>query len=236
MNIAIILAGGKGLRMNMVTPKQFLDIDEKPLIIHTLEKFEHCSDIDAILVVCLTEYFDYLRELCKRYSINKLRWIAQNGNSRFESVISGVKCLSENNIPENSKIVIHNANMPFVSTENISECLKKIEDGYDVVATVSKCQEYLFVVNKSSEPLIGPDRNDTLFIKTPEAITFKNCLELYGSNDFYNESYSSFTAAMLGVMKSMKVGYVECGSSNIKLTTEDDWLIMNAMMKNLKGN
>ena len=91
MNIGVIFAGGSGKRMHTKgTPKQFLEVDGKPIIIHTLEKFEMCPDVDAIVVVCLEAYIPYLEKLTDRYMLKKVFSIVPGGKTGQESIYHGL--------------------------------------------------------------------------------------------------------------------------------------------------
>ena len=80
MNVAIIFAGGVGKRMNsQSTPKQFLKLHGKPIIIYTLEVFQNCSDVDAICISCLSSHIEYMRSLCQEFGISKVKWIVAGG-------------------------------------------------------------------------------------------------------------------------------------------------------------
>lgn len=96
MNVAIIIAGGTGMRMNSEIPKQFIKVDNKPIIVYTMEAFERHEQIDAIEVVILDGYVDYIWELAKQYNISKLRWVVQGGENGQGSARNGVLNLKTN--------------------------------------------------------------------------------------------------------------------------------------------
>ena len=92
MNIAIIVAGGTGKRMKTNgTPKQFLEIDEVPIIIHTLNIFENAKSIDAIVIACISSHIEYLRKIVKKFEISKVKLIVKGGKTGQESIINGLK-------------------------------------------------------------------------------------------------------------------------------------------------
>ena len=95
-NSALIFAGGTGSRMNTKTkPKQFLELHGKPIIIHTLEHFERHSDIDDIVVVCLEDWIDYLKELLIKFKIKKVVKVVSGGATGQMSIFNGLKALME---------------------------------------------------------------------------------------------------------------------------------------------
>ena len=96
MNYAIIFAGGVGSRMNSkAKPKQFLEIHGKPIMIHTIEHFDRHPDVDAICVVCVAEWLDYLKGLLGRFGIRKVKWVVAGGETALESQYFGLKAISK---------------------------------------------------------------------------------------------------------------------------------------------
>ena len=90
MTAAVILAGGSGKRMNMEIPKQFLTVDNKPVLIYTLEAFEKNPNVDAIVVVCIDGWHDILWAYAKQFNIDKLKWVISGGKTGQESIRNGV--------------------------------------------------------------------------------------------------------------------------------------------------
>ena len=90
MNIAMIIAGGKGTRMNQNIPKQFLNIHDKPVIVYTMQAFQKHPEIDAILVVCLDGWQEILKAYARQFNITKLRWVVSGGENGQESIHNGL--------------------------------------------------------------------------------------------------------------------------------------------------
>ena len=122
MNIALIIAGGKGQRMQQEIPKQFLNVNDKPVIIYTLEAFESHPDIDKIGVVCLDGWHDILRAYARQYRIQKLDWIVSGGENGQGSIRNGV-FEAERRYGGDDIILVHDAIRPMVSQEIISDCI-----------------------------------------------------------------------------------------------------------------
>ena len=123
MNIALIFAGGTGQRMNSRTkPKQFLELNGKPILIHTLEHFEDHPEIDAVVVVCLKDWIPYLEDLVDRFSLHKLRWIAEGGASGQESIRNGLYTLErDESVPDDSIVLIHDGVRPLISEDGCAD-------------------------------------------------------------------------------------------------------------------
>lgn len=232
MNIALILAGGRGTRFGGDHPKQFVEIEKKPLIVHTLEKFSNCKFIDKIFVVCLKNYVDEMKEIIKRYSINKIEDIIIGGNTRHESIRNGINYLLNNKYDKLSKIVIHNANMPLVTISNIEECILKC-DKNTIVTTVAKCNGFFYQISEDDNSLaIGPDRNNLLHAKVPEGMYLEIANEIYNDKRFDEKKYESYTAGMLGILMKKSVVIAICASTNMKITTKEDYKLVETYFKN----
>ncbi|MBQ6179661.1 MAG: 2-C-methyl-D-erythritol 4-phosphate cytidylyltransferase, partial [Bacteroidales bacterium] len=125
MTTAIILAGGSGVRMGAEIPKQFIEVNGKPILVYTLEGFQAHPLVDEIGVVCLDGWHDRLRKYAKDFSISKLKWIISGGNTGQESIRNGVFHL-EGKCDEKDIIVIHDGIRPliepFVLTDVIEKC------------------------------------------------------------------------------------------------------------------
>src|SRR5574343_90879 len=129
---AIIVAGGNGSRMSSETPKQFLHLQNKPILMHTLEKFS-IDDIEIILVLNV-DYHEYWLKLCKEFNFNIPHSLVKGGRNRFESVKNGLKLTTPKSI-----IAIHDAVRPLISVDKIREAFQVAESrGNAVLSIVSK--------------------------------------------------------------------------------------------------
>lgn len=122
MNTAMIIAGGRGARMNQDIPKQFLNIQDKPVIVYTLQAFQRHPEIDAICVVCIDGWQEMLRAYAGQFNITKLRWITAGGENGQESIRNGLTELAKH-CDENDMVLIHDGIRPNVSQEIISGCI-----------------------------------------------------------------------------------------------------------------
>ena len=234
--IAIILAGGIGRRFNVKTPKQFVDIENKPLIIHTLEKFENNLKVDEIIVVCLNSYIQILTDMIKTYGISKVVDVISGGDTRHQSIRNAVNYLAYKH-PKNTKIIIHNANMPLVTQKNINECFEKCLGKDTIVTTAAICDGFFYEkMNGNNQLSIGPDRNDILHAKVPEALYLSTALNLYNDEELFDKKYESYTAGMLGIIKNKVVVPVICESTNKKITTMEDYYFIQTHLRKEKEN
>ena len=147
MNIAVIFAGGVGSRMHSKSrPKQFLEMYNKPIIIHTLEHFENHSMIDAIVVVCIKEWIPYLKDLLYKYRIEKVRKVVPGGETGQLSIYNGLIAAKEISNVERSIVLIHDGVRPLINEKLIKNNIETVKK-YGSAITTAKVKETILVVN-----------------------------------------------------------------------------------------
>lgn len=120
MNIALLTAGGTGNRMGQDIPKQFMCVDNQPIIVYTLQAFQSHPEIDAIAVVCLSGWSVMLQAYANQYGITKLRWIFDGGDTNQESIYNGISGLKQHGCLDDDIILVHDGVRPLVSPQIIS--------------------------------------------------------------------------------------------------------------------
>lgn len=227
MNIAIILAGGSGQRMNQDIPKQFLNVNDKPVIIYTMEAFQRHPDIDAIGVVCLDGWHDILKAYAKQYKISKLEWVVVGGNVGQASIRNGVFEAEKRYSPDDI-VLIHDAIRPLVSQEIISDCVVKCKKYGSAIAAVPCNTAVLHIDGNSSSEQIIP-RNQLAMTQTPQAFrvgciadAHRKALELGITN--------SVASCTLMIELGKRVYFSVGAETNIKLTTQNDLKIFKALL------
>ena len=143
MNIVILTAAGMGSRMHQDIPKQFIHVDNKPVIAYTMEAFEKHPSIDAIVVVTLTSWKEVLYAYAKQFDISKLALVVDGGETGQESIYNGLKAIEEEYGVENNTVIVHDGNRPLVSTEIISDALATYKHYGSSVAAIP-CVEVVF--------------------------------------------------------------------------------------------
>ena len=139
MNIALLTAAGSGTRMGQDIPKQFMTIDECPVIIYTMKAFQQCQKIDAIAVICLKGWEVVLKAYANQFGITKLKYIFPGGDSNFHSIRNGLIGLKENGISMDDIVLIHDGVRPLVSDDIISRNIETcIKFGYAVTGQFCK--------------------------------------------------------------------------------------------------
>ncbi|MBQ2093527.1 MAG: 2-C-methyl-D-erythritol 4-phosphate cytidylyltransferase, partial [Ruminococcus sp.] len=114
MNTAIILAGGVGSRMGVDRPKQFLMVEEKPIISYCFDIFQKHDEIDAMVVVVSKQWQEFVEEYAAKYGVSKICGYAPAGKTRQHSIYNGLKCIAEN-APDTDIVIVHDAARPLVS-------------------------------------------------------------------------------------------------------------------------
>ena len=234
MNIAVIIASGTGQRMGNSIPKQFIHVNNKPIIIYTLEAFEKHPNIDAIEVVCLEGWHEILKAYAKQYNITKLKWIISGGKTGQESIRNGVFNLEEI-CSENDMIIIHDGIRPLVDENVLSDVLVKCNQ-YGNGVTSLPYNEQIFIKEDENVTKEYIPREQLRRVQTPQAYKFGKLLWAY--NKAFKEnigiSGSSYTNTMM-VDLGEKLYFAIGSEKNIKLTTKEDLEIFEGLLK-LKGN
>ena len=144
MNIAILTAGGIGSRTHQDIPKQFLNVDNKPIIIYTLEAFQQHPNIDEICVAILEGWDQILWAYAKQFNITKLKYVVTGGSTGQESIFNGLKAIRQDH-KDDDVVVVHDGNRPMVSQDIITDNLVKQKQYGSAVATIHVLRLFLFL-------------------------------------------------------------------------------------------
>ena len=230
MNVATVIAGGTGSRMHMDIPKQFININDKPVIIYTLEGFQRHPEIDAIEVVCLDGWRDVLERYAVEYGITKLKWIVPGGNSGQESIRNGVYNLEDKLSPDDI-CIIHDGIRPMVDSSVLSDVIRVcMLNGNAVTATLFT--EQIFRARDESTTAEYIPRDSVRKVATPQAYRYGILLEAYRRAfaegiGIYGASYTNTMMVDLGYTLYFAAG----SDKNIKLTTKDDLALFKAYLR-----
>lgn len=230
MNIALIIAGGRGQRMGQDIPKQFLNVYDKPVIIYTLESFQRHPEIDGIAVVCLDGWDEILRAYAGQFGIDKLRWVVSSGETAQESIRNGVFALREVCKPEDT-VVIHDGIRPLVEDFVLTDVLIKCREHGNAVTSLPY-NEQIFV-SEDGVSTTGYIPRDTLRrVSTPQAYRYEKLLWAYEKAfsegiGIQTSTYANTLMADLGERLYFAAG----SEKNIKLTTRDDFELFKTYVK-----
>ena len=230
MNYALIIAGGSGNRMGQDIPKQFMHVDNCPVIIHTLRAFQAHPDINGIAVVCLAGWETVLQSYANQFSIDKLKWIFPGGSNGQESIHNGIYGLKEAGCQDEDLVLIHDAVRPLLSQEiissNIATCKK-----YGYAITGIKCREAILESEDGFSTSTSIPRDKLIRTQTPQTFRLKNIIaahELAKKRGIDNSVASCTLMAELG---NIEMHIVPGSEKNIKITTVEDLEILKALMK-----
>ncbi len=226
-NIALIIAGGSGARMHQDIPKQFLTVNERPVIVYTLQAFQKHPEIDSIAVVCIRGWEQVLRAYAAQFDITKLQYVVPGGENGQGSIRNGVFELEKHFAPDDL-VLVHDAIRPLVSSEIISDCIVKTKQYGCGIATIP-CAEAMLetedgVVSSGSYPRDRLKRTQTPqgFVLGPFADLHRRALE------------AGITSSVASCTLKIEMGeevYFSAGSEkNIKLTTVEDIDIFKALL------
>lgn len=232
MNIAIIFAGGAGTRMNTKSrPKQFLELNGKPIIIYTIELFDNHPDIDGIVVVCLESWIPYLKKMLNKFEITKVVRLIPGGASGQESIYKGL-CAAEDYVGEqnidNAIVLIHDGVRPLITEETITDNIAKVKACGSCITTVPATETV--IVDQHDDTLSIPKRSDCMMARAPQSFYLKDIIGAHrksqeeGKVDFID-------SCSLMSHYGYKLGLVQGPMENIKITTPTDFFVLRAMVE-----
>lgn len=223
MVTAIIIAGGVGHRMGQDVPKQFIEVDGKPVIAYTLEAFERHPQVDAIEVVCLEGWQDRLVSYTREFGIGKLRWVTTGGATSQESIRNGVFNL-EGELAAADIVIVHDGVRPMLAPEVITDVIRVCQERGNAVSSMPY-NEQIFLVNEDDPATTTAfiPRETLRRVSTPQAYRF-------GLLDAaYREAFergigigpSDYANTMM-VQLGHRLHFAKGSDRNVKLTTPEN--------------
>ena len=228
VNVALIFAGGTGQRMNSgTTPKQFLELHGKPILIYTLEHFQDHEDIDGIVVVCLESWNDRLRKLIKKFDISKVKAIVPGGASGQESIFNGLEAIHELYPQEDTVVLVHDGVRPLIEAETITDAIACVRKNGNAI-TVTPAIETITIDNQGDCVGTIVNRSRCKMARAPQCFLMK---ELYAAHlKAREEGNTDFIDSASMMQHYGHVLYCVDGPAfNIKITTPTDFYIFRAI-------
>lgn len=225
--IALIIAGGSGSRMKQDIPKQFLTVNERPVIVYTLEAFEKHPEIDAIAVVCVEGWEQVLWAYAKQFNIDKLKYVIPGGETGQASIRNGVFEL-EKHYEKDDIVLIHDAIRPMVSAEIISDNIRVCREHGNAI-TVVPCAEAMLTTEDGMESTELYPRDNLKRTQTPQAFRLGDICDLH-RRALEAGITNSVASCTLKVELGEKVFFSKGSEKNIKLTTVEDIDIFKALL------
>ena len=216
---AIIVAGGKGERMNADIPKQFLEIKGKPILIHTLEAFMNFDASLQLILVLPAAQFEFWKTLCKKHALNIPHQIVAGGQTRFQSVKNGLDAVK---VP--AIVAIHDGVRPLVSKETISRCFDAAAKFGAAIPTMDSIESIRFVDANGSKSV---DRTAYKMVQTPQVFDAELLKKAY------EQEFSVLFTDDASVVEAMgvTVQLVDGNRENIKITTEFDLIVAERLLE-----
>lgn len=217
---AVVLAGGAGKRMNSDVPKQYLELNGKPILAHSLIAFQN-SDVDDIIVVCKAGDEDYIRrEYVEKYNINKVSAICVGGKERYNSVYNGLKACVDSDY-----VLIHDGARPYVSEDIIKRNMEEVVK-YHAVVTAVVATDTIKIADEDGFVVTTPIRKNCYAMQTPQTFEYKLIFEAYDKYINALESGEKIQvtddAQVMELYMNKRVKLIEGEYTNIKITNPSD--------------
>lgn len=228
MNTAIILAGGVGSRMGVDRPKQFLMVQDKPIISYCFAIFQNHPQIDKLVVVVSEEWQDFVEEYAAKYGVDKICGYAPAGKTRQHSIYNGLKCIAQN-APATDIVIVHDAARPLVSDQIIADCIKGATD-YDGAMPVITVKDtvYQSADGKKIDCLLK--RSELFAGQAPESFKFKKYYDIH--NQVSDEEIGATAGSSeIAYRHGMEIRMVKGSERNLKITTIEDLETFETILK-----
>lgn len=225
--IALVIAGGVGSRMHKDIPKQFLTVNEKPIIMYTLEAFQKHPEVDSIAVVCVEGWEHVLKAYARQFGIAKLEYVIPGGDCGQSSIRNGVFEL-EKHFDSDDIVLVHDAIRPLVSDRIISDCISVAREKGCAI-TVLPCAEAMHYTDDQVSSTSNIPRENLKRSQTPQGFPLgKLC-------DFHRRALkegitNSVASCTLTVELGEPIYFCQGSEKNIKITTVDDLDIFKALL------
>lgn len=216
---AIIVAGGSGSRMNSPVPKQFIRLNGKPVLMHTISKFTEADPSIRIIIVLPESQLEYWKELCREFNFTCNSCITTGGETRFDSVKNGLAEVKD----ENAIVAVHDAARPLVSTKTILTAFKAAEMYGNAVPAVAMNDSIRQIDSTRS---IALDRSKYCKVQTPQCFQASLLKRAYRQEYKYTFTDDATVVEALGE----KIHLIDGNEDNIKITTPQDMVVAEALM------
>lgn len=210
----IIVAGGKGLRMGTDIPKQFLPLNGKPILMHTIERFHTYDPAMQIVLVLPSDQQTYWQQLCDQHAFSLPYVVADGGATRFHSVLNGLKQVA----PTVSLVGVHDGVRPFVSTEVIARCYDEAARTEAVIPVIDVFETVRHLLPDGSSETVP--RNEYKLVQTPQVFSAKLLREAYQQP--FSEQFTDDASVVEAL--GHPITLVPGNRENIKITTPNDLL------------
>ncbi len=223
----IVLAGGKTGNNRQNIPSQFISIHGKPVLVYSLEVYQHHPAVDDIVVVCLRGWEDIVKAYARQYGITKLRLLVPGGSSGVGSLKNGIRQLTDYGADD--VVIVQEATRPMVTPETVSKLLHACADSGSATICHSMSQYVQFDISTGKASYV--DRNALIALQSPEAHRLGLLRAVFAEAETLNHpmTESCFTMLLHGL--GHRINFVESSVNNIKLAREEDLAAFGALVK-----
>lgn len=222
---AIVLAAGSGKRMNSQVHKQYLIIQDRPVLYYSLKEFEDSAVDEIVLVVGKGEEKFCRKEIVDKYGISKVKAIVEGGKERYHSVFEGLKQTSDADY-----VLIHDGARPFVNQKIIRRCMLEVPE-YQACVVGMPVKDTIKIADEEGYAKQTPDRKNVWMIQTPQTFSYALIYEAYEEMLKTEDTAITDDAMVLERIKGKKSKLIEGSYRNIKITTPEDLLIANVYLQ-----
>ncbi len=208
-------------------PKQFLELNGKPIIIYTLELFDNHPDIDAVVVACIESWIPFLEKMIRKFEIGKVVKIVPGGATGQDSIYKGLCAAEEYACGQDAVVLIHDGVRPLITAETISDNISKVRECGSCITCIPATET--FIVKEEDGSLDIPERANSLIARAPQSFMLGDIMKSHrraieeGRHDFID---SCTMMSHYGYRLGTVIGPME----NIKITTPTDFFIFRAMV------
>ena len=222
---AIVLAAGSGKRMNSKVHKQYLIIQDRPVLYYSLKEFQDSAVDEIVLVVGKGEEEFCRREIVDKYGISKVKAIVEGGKERYHSVFEGLKQTSDADY-----VLIHDGARPFVNQDIIRRCMQEVQK-YQACVVGMPVKDTIKIADEGGYAKQTPDRKNVWMIQTPQTFSYALIYEAYEEMLKTEDTAITDDAMVFERIKGKKSKLIEGSYRNIKITTPEDLLIANVYLQ-----
>lgn len=227
---AVIFAGGVGSRMNAQIPKQFLKIEDKEIIVHTITKFQECENVNEIVVVMTKDWIQKTNEIIENNKLTKVKKVIEGGQTGQLSIYNGIVSLD---LKDDDIVLLHDGVRPFISIDEINNNIKIAKKSGVCITGVIGKETYAVLDNSSISSVIN--KNNAFIARAPQTFRAQIIKKAHqcakDNNDFDNKDSCSLIAKYL---PDIRMGTFSCSYDNIKITTPDDFFVAESIYKSRK--
>ena len=232
MNIALITAGGSGKRMGSSIPKQFMEVNSKPIILYTLEIFNNHPQIDAIIVVCCKQWMRRLQKMVDKAYLEKVVKIVEGGEEGQQSIYNGLCaakqwCEEQGGVDSNTVVLVHDSVRPLVTHDLITRNIEDVHEHGNSI-TVIRPTETFIVEEEGKQKML--QRNDIHVVRAPQCFYLDKILRLHRRAIADGKSEYRDCCSMM-CDYGIRFHETEGPSTNIKITFPSDIMLFHSLIE-----